>query len=79
MAARHLVPYAASRDMLAPEAPGVWSTMARLAFHHVDPRVRPLALFARDAAYRKAAQFRLLVAQLRDLRRRRQEPSGGGL
>ncbi len=72
--ARHLVAQAAARDQLAPHPPGVPRSLARLLLHHVDPRVRSWPHTARDVAFRKAAQWRALAADLEDLRRRWRGP-----
>ena len=73
--ARHLVAQAAARDHLAPRPPGVPRALARLLLHHVDPRVRSWPHAARDVAFRKAAQWRALAADLDDVRQRWRGPA----
>ena len=70
MTAGHLASYQAQRDLYIPKESGVRTTLALLVARHVDAGV-PLRHRGRDAFYRKAAQLRLLLAQLRDVWRRR--------
>ena len=79
MVARHLVAHATRRELLMPGPSGIPSSLARLALHHVDPRVRSLPHLARDVLYRKIAQVQLLKVQWQDWRERRRPPAGESL
>jgi glycosyltransferase involved in cell wall biosynthesis len=69
-AARHLVAQAVARDDVFEHRGGVTRSVMRLLAHHVDPRVRAWPHALQDVAYRKAAQWLALRADVADFRRR---------
>ena len=68
MTARYLTAWRAAQELGETNHLAILRTALRVALHHIDPRVKPLHLFWKDAAFRKTAQMRLLSAQWRDLR-----------
>jgi glycosyltransferase involved in cell wall biosynthesis len=70
MLSGHLASYQAQRDLYVPNEGGLTTTLGMLVGRHFDRDV-PLRYRARDAWFRKVAQWRLLTAQLRDLWQRR--------
>ena len=74
MTARYVTAWRAAQELGETNHLAIVRTAVRVALHHIDPRVRPLRLFWKDAAFRKTAQMRLLAAQWRDLRESYRRP-----
>ena len=74
MTARHVTAWRAAQELGETNHLAIVRTALRVALHHIDPRVRPLRLFWKDAAFRKSAQMRLLAAQWRDMRESYRRP-----
>jgi polysaccharide pyruvyl transferase CsaB len=76
MVARHLAAHAVSRALARGGGPGaIARSVARIALHHADPRLRSWRHLGREIQYRKSAQARVLIAQWQDLRARRGRPA----